>query len=76
MPQLCGHPATAVTMLCAEHTILKQPATGPQRLRVGDKVQITPAYHDLSTVLHDYFVVVQNNRVVDVWPLAARGRID
>ena len=55
-----------LNVLCAEHAIFEvlpgcpgsvvcsdgQTGAGPA---VGERLQLIPAYHDLSTVLHDYF---------------------
>lgn len=89
LPPIKGRSDLAVTELNAEHCVMKvtagedatkdaltsdgSMAAGP---KVGDKIELIPSYHDLTTVLHDYFVVVQNATVVDTWPIEARGRID
>ena len=55
-----------------EHTVLAREGEGPM-LRVGEKVRLVPGHVDPTVNLHDWFVVVQNDRVVEVWPIEARG---
>jgi hypothetical protein len=38
-------------------------------------VEFVPGYADLTTVLHNQFFVLQGGRLVDIWPLTARGRL-
>jgi len=42
-------------------------------LSVGDRVYFQPSHIDPTINLHDAFHVVDGERVVDVWPIAARG---
>ncbi len=42
-------------------------------LRIGDRVFLRPSHTDPTINLHDVFYAVENDRVVDVWPIAARG---
>jgi D-serine deaminase-like pyridoxal phosphate-dependent protein len=44
-------------------------------LAVGDKVSLIPSHCDTTINLHDHYVVYRGDRVVAVWPIAARGRI-
>ena len=47
---------------------------GAPDLRVGDKVRVTP-WHGCTTFnLHDTLYVLQASEVVDIWPIAARGK--
>jgi D-serine deaminase-like pyridoxal phosphate-dependent protein len=36
-------------------------------------VELLPSHTDPTVNLHDVFFVVDAGRVVDVWPIAARG---
>jgi D-serine deaminase-like pyridoxal phosphate-dependent protein len=47
---------------------------GSSPLRVGDRVVIVPNHVCPTVNLYDEMVVVENGRVVDTWPVAARGR--
>ncbi|MBI2320720.1 MAG: DSD1 family PLP-dependent enzyme [Chloroflexi bacterium] len=44
-------------------------------LAIGDKVEITPSHCDTTINLHDLYYVTRDGRVVAVWPVAARGRV-
>ena len=74
LPLVMGHEDVVVDRLSAEHGILK---LGPraQGLKIGDKLEFVPGYGDLTTVLHNQFFVLQGGKLVDVWPLTARGRL-
>jgi D-serine deaminase-like pyridoxal phosphate-dependent protein len=42
-------------------------------VKVGDRIQVTPAHVDPTVAVHDRFHVVAGNEVVDVWPVDMRG---
>jgi D-serine deaminase-like pyridoxal phosphate-dependent protein len=42
-------------------------------LRVGDSVALVPGYSPSTVNWHDAFHVVENDVVVDVWPVVSRG---
>lgn len=73
-PLVIGREDVVVDWLSAEHGTLK---LGPaaRELKIGDKLEFVPGYGDLTTVLHNQFYVLQNDRLVDIWPLTARGRL-
>lgn len=54
-----------------EHTLLDIPADHP--LRFGDRVEMTVGYCGGTVNLHDAYHVVEGDRVVDIWPIVARG---
>ena len=41
----------------------------------GDKVELIPSHCDTTINLHDLYYVTRGGRVVAVWPVAARGRV-
>lgn len=63
-----------VKSLSAEHMVLD---LGPesQNLVVGDKVVLIPGYSDHTSVLHNEFVALRDGIVEEVWPIAARGKL-
>ncbi|MGE0379002.1 MAG: DSD1 family PLP-dependent enzyme, partial [Planctomycetaceae bacterium] len=67
-------PDAVVKSLSAEHGVLE---LGPksQDVAIGDKLLLIPGYSDHTTVLHDEFVVIRENRVETYWPIVARGRL-
>jgi D-serine deaminase-like pyridoxal phosphate-dependent protein len=74
MPLVIGREDVVVDRLSAEHGSLK---LGPsaQDLKIGERLEFVPGYGDLTTVLHNQFFVLQDGKLVDVWPLTARGRL-
>jgi D-serine deaminase-like pyridoxal phosphate-dependent protein len=60
-----------VTALNDEHAVIAVPASCT--LSIGDRVQLLPSHTDPTVNLHDVFYVIEGDRVVDVWPISARG---
>jgi D-serine deaminase-like pyridoxal phosphate-dependent protein len=54
-----------------EHTLLD--ISGDHPLHFGDRVELTVGYCGGTVNLHDVYHVVEQNRVVDIWPILARG---
>jgi D-serine deaminase-like pyridoxal phosphate-dependent protein len=74
LPLVIDRAGIEVQSLSAEHGILRlQPAA--QDLKIGDRLEFIPGYGDFTTVLHNHFYVLKDNRLVDIWPLTARGRL-
>jgi D-serine deaminase-like pyridoxal phosphate-dependent protein len=42
---------------------------------LGEKVLLVPGHCDPTINLYDWYVVVRNEKVVDLWPITARGAI-
>jgi D-serine deaminase-like pyridoxal phosphate-dependent protein len=75
LPLVVGRDGIRVDRLSAEHGIVHlDPAA--QSLRIGDRLEFIPGYGDLTTLLHNHFYVFRNEKLLDIWPLAARGRVD
>jgi D-serine deaminase-like pyridoxal phosphate-dependent protein len=74
LPAVAGVPGASVAGLNDEHAILEVPADCT--LAVGDRVALRPSHIDPTLNLHDACFVVEDGRVVDVWPIAARGYAD
>ena len=56
-----------------EHGILRRTNTASTPLRVGEKVRVMPSYCDTTVNLHNWFYVLSDEAVVDLWPILARG---
>jgi len=54
-----------------EHGIFD--ASGGSALRVGDVVELVPGYAPATVNWYDAYHVVEDDRVVDVWPVLPRG---
>jgi D-serine deaminase-like pyridoxal phosphate-dependent protein len=70
-PTVKGLDGATVTALNDEHAVIAVPASCP--LAIGDRIQLIPSHTDPTVNLHDVFYAVEGDRVVDVWPIAARG---
>ena len=46
-----------------------------RQLVVGQKIWLIPSNCDPTVNLHDWYVVIQGDEVVDIWPVTARGAI-
>ena len=73
-PQPVGLAGASVRGLSEEHGVLD--LAEPERVSVhpGDKVSFIPSHCCTTTNLYDQLHVVQNGVLVDIWPIAARGR--
>jgi D-serine deaminase-like pyridoxal phosphate-dependent protein len=70
-PAVVGIDGARVTAFNDEHATIEVPAsTG---IAIGDRVRIRPSHTDPTVNLHDVFYVLAGDRVVDVWPITARG---
>ena len=64
-------PGARVTAFNDEHAVVEVPHDCT--LAIGDRVRLRPSHTDPTVNLHDVFYAVEGDRVVDVWPIAARG---
>ena len=74
MPLVMDRAGIEIDGLSAEHGILKL-GTAARDLKIGDRVEFIPGYGDFTTVLHNQFYVLQAGKLVDIWPLTARGKL-
>jgi len=72
---LASDPATRVVSLWEEHGVLGLGEMS-RGLRVGDRVSIVPNHVCTAINLHNRLVGVHDERVEEVWNVAARGRIE
>ncbi len=72
MPPVAHPEGLEVAKLSEEHGILDGP--GAAFLKPGDKVEIIPAHGCTTINLHERYFVVDGDKVVDLWPIDARGR--
>jgi D-serine deaminase-like pyridoxal phosphate-dependent protein len=75
LPLVVGREDIRVERLSAEHGVLALDKSA-QDLRIGDRLELIPGYGDLTTMLHSHFYVFRNEKLIDIWPLVARGRVD
>ena len=43
------------------------------KLKINDKVLLVPGHCDPTCNLHNWYVVIENEVVIDIWPISARG---
>lgn len=73
-PLVCGREDIRVGRLSAEHGELALDSSA-KNLRIGDRLLLIPGYADFTCVLHNDFYVLRENKLVDIWPLEARGKL-
>jgi len=56
-----------------EHGVLTR--HGGEPLRIGDRVEIVPSHIDTTINLHDVMHAHRGGAIDEVWPIAARGRV-
>jgi D-serine deaminase-like pyridoxal phosphate-dependent protein len=71
--RLAAWPDTWLIRASEEHGVLGLSADSP--LKVGDRVAIIPNHICSAINLHDEVLVAEDGRIVDRWPVAARGRL-
>src|SRR5436190_2946622 len=70
-PSVKDIPGAAVLTLNDEHAVIALP---PEcRLNIGDRLQLLPSHIDPTMNLHDVVYALEDDIVVGVWPIAARG---
>ena len=70
-PGVVGISGARVTAFNDEHAVVAVPADAA--VSIGDRVRLRPSHTDPTVNLHDVFYAVDGSRVVDVWPIVARG---
>ncbi|MCC7022483.1 MAG: alanine racemase [Thermomicrobiales bacterium] len=71
---IVGHPEAIIERLSEEHGMVTLPP-GEPGFAVGDRVEIIPNHVCPAVNLMDELLIVQDGRVVDRWPVAARGKV-
>jgi D-serine deaminase-like pyridoxal phosphate-dependent protein len=71
LPSVDGIAGARVTAFNDEHAVIAIPQDAT--LAIGDRVRLIPSHTDPTINLHDAMFVVAGDRVIDVWPIAARG---
>jgi D-serine deaminase-like pyridoxal phosphate-dependent protein len=73
-PQPLDAEGVSVRYLSEEHGVLDVVDPGSVKWRPGDKIHFVPSHCCTTVNLYDTLYVVQNGVLVDIWPIAARGR--
>lgn len=72
-PTLLGGYASEMQYLSEEHAVLTLLDPAEVHLVGGDKVRFIPSHVCTTVNLHDNFYVHQNGKLIDIWPISARG---
>ena len=70
-PLVYGIAGASVLTLNDEHATIALPPDSA--IAVGDRIRLCPSHTDPTINLHDVFYAVEDDRVVGVWPITARG---
>jgi D-serine deaminase-like pyridoxal phosphate-dependent protein len=66
-----GHPELTVERLYEEHAIVR--IDGPCAIEVGARVRVVPNHACAAANLHTELLVLDDEQIVDRWPVEARG---
>lgn len=70
-PDLRDVEGADLLFLSDEHASIILPPDS--KLAIGDRIMLNPSHIDPTINLHDVFYVLDGEKVVDVWPITARG---
>jgi D-serine deaminase-like pyridoxal phosphate-dependent protein len=70
--RLLDHPGARITGLSEHHAVVQWPGGAP-RPELGSRLRVVPNHVCNAVNLADRLLVVANGRIVDTWPVAARG---
>jgi D-serine deaminase-like pyridoxal phosphate-dependent protein len=72
LPVLDGPAGCTYVKASDEHGVVSTKHSSS--LQLGDVLRVIPGHCDPTVNLYDHIVVMSEGRVVDVWPISARGR--
>jgi 3-hydroxy-D-aspartate aldolase len=72
MPWVYEIPDVEFIRASDEHGVIKIKNT-QRNFQLGEKVKLIPPHCDPTVNLHDWYVVIRENRVEALWPITARG---
>ena len=71
LPPVKGIVGASVMALNDEHATIAIPPSST--LQIGDRIELLPSHIDPTMNLHDVVYALDADRVIGVWPIAARG---
>ncbi len=71
LPTIFGREDITYVTCSDEHGIIEDKYN---ILNINDKLRLIPGHCDPTCNLHDWYVCVRNDVVVDLWPVSARGK--
>ena len=73
MPELIGVPNAKLAFLSEEHGHIMIQGE-PPKINIGDKVEFYPSHICTTLNLNDWLWVVDGEKVINCWKIAARGK--
>ena len=70
LPFIFGRDDIKYVKCTDEHGVIDDP---DGVLNIGDKLKLVPGHCDPTCNLHDWYVVVKDTKVINLWPVSARG---
>ena len=71
LPVIFGREDVSYVNCSDEHRIIEDKQN---KLKINDKLCLIPGHCDPTCNLHDWYVCVRDEVVVDLWPVSARGK--
>ena len=71
LPTMVDYPFYQARYFAEEHALFD--VDERCRLKLGDTVELVPGYAPTTVNLYDAYHIVENNVVVDIWPIVPRG---
>ncbi|MBN2550480.1 MAG: DSD1 family PLP-dependent enzyme [Anaerolineales bacterium] len=73
LPVVAGLPGVKLLRLSEEHGLLE---VDPEQARFqpGDRIEIIPSHVCTTVNLHDRYIVMQDEKVQEIWTISGRGR--
>ena len=71
MPVIFGRDDISYKACSDEHGIIDDKKN---QLKINDKLLLVPGHCDPTCNLHDWYVCVRDGKVVELWPVSARGK--
>ena len=71
-----GNPSLAdgsVVWFCSDEHVIFSPPEGASLPKVGDQVRVLPAHVDPTMSYHERLYLVEDDRVLETWPIDLRG---
>ncbi len=75
MPVVADYPGATFVKASDEHGVIAVDPKQMPPLALGTKLKLIPGHCDPTVNLYNELIVIQNNTVVDIWPIAARGAL-
>jgi D-serine deaminase-like pyridoxal phosphate-dependent protein len=71
---IVGHPDVVITKLSEEHGVCALPP-GEPGFEIGSRIEIIPNHICPTVNLMNELFIARDGRIVDIWPVAARGKV-